>query len=508
MVPTAQIRILDADIIASVRDALQFLACYHPRDFLHAMGDAHAREEDGPARDALAQLLTNSRMAMLGRRPICQDTGLVDCFVRVGMDVRLEGSRSIQELIDEGVRQAYTDPENPLRASMVADPLFSRVNTKDNAPAIVHVDLVPGDTIDVRIMAKGGGGENKARFATLRPADDIEDWVVAQIESMGAGWCPPGVIGIGVGGSAEKAMLLAKEALFDPIDMGELRTSGPRNRQEELRLRLFERLNALGIGAQGLGGRTTVLDVKLREYPAHASAKPVALIPNCAAHRMVAFSLDGRGPAQLDPPRAEDWPDIAWAPDLSARRIDLDRMPEEEVESWRAGDRLLLSGALLTARDAAHKRLADLIARDEPLPQGLDFRGRAVYYVGPVDAIAGEAVGPAGPTTSTRMDPFTDMMLEHLGLRVMVGKAERSPSTVNSIRRQKAAYLTAVGGAGYLISKAIKSSRVVAFADLGMEAVHEFVVEDMPVIVAVDSDGTSLHVEGPRRWRNVSRIPA
>ncbi len=495
------------DFIQSVADALQFISYYHPLDFVRAVKAAWAREESPAAKDALAQILINSRMSAEGHRPICQDTGMVVAFVRAGMDARFDGGMSVQAMVDEGVRRAYTHPDNPLRASVLADPAGARRNTRDNTPAVVYVELVPGDGVDVRIAAKGGGSENKARFAVLNPSDSIVDWVLEQLPRMGAGWCPPGILGIGIGGSPEKALLMAKEALLDTIDIQELRARGPASRVEELRLELFDKANALGIGAQGLGGLTTVLDVKILDYPTHAASLPVGLIPNCAATRHIHFTLDGSGPARFTPPPLSEWPEVAWDGPAGSRRVNLDTLTRADIAGWRAGDRLLLSGRLLTGRDAAHKKIADLVARGEPLP--VDFHGRFIYYVGPVDAVGDEAVGPAGPTTATRMDKFTDLMLgESVGLIGMVGKSERGPEAIASIKAHGGVYCIAVGGAAYLVSKAIKAARVLAFPELGMEAIHEFVVEDMPVTVAVDSRGESVHETGPREWRmKIGRIP-
>jgi fumarate hydratase class I len=498
------------DLIDSVADALQYISYYHPRDYIRSLAQAYEREQSPAARDAIAQILTNSRMCAQGRRPICQDTGIVVVFLRIGMGVRWDGATmGIADMVNEGVRRAYLHPENKLRASILADPAGSRRNTRDNTPAVIHMELVPGDTLDVRIAAKGGGSENKAKFVMLNPSDSIVDWVVTALPAMGAGWCPPGMLGIGIGGSAEKAMVLAKEALMEPIDMHVLKARGPANRLEELRLQIYDQVNALGIGAQGLGGLTTVLDVKIRDYPTHAASLPVAVIPNCAATRHVHFVLDGRGPARLEPPRLEDYPDVHWTPATQARRVDLAKVTRQEIASWKPGETLLLSGKLLTGRDAAHRRIQELIETGRGLPAGVDFRNRFIYYVGPVDPVAGEVVGPAGPTTATRMDKFTDLMLEKTGLLGMIGKAERGPAAIESIRRHKAVYLIAVGGAAYLVSKAIKSSRVVAFADLGMEAIYEFEVQDMPVTVAVDVDGNSIHQSGPAEWRaRIGKIPA
>ena len=495
------------DLIASVADALQYISYYHPVDYIEALGEAYAAEASPAAKDAIAQILTNSRLCAEGHRPICQDTGIVVAFVKVGMDARFEGATmSVADMINEGVRRADHHPDNPLRASIRADPAGRRANTKDNTPAVVHFDLVPGDTVDVRIAAKGGGSENKSKFTMLNPSDSIVEWVMKTVPTMGAGWCPPGMLGIGIGGSAEKAMVLAKEALMEPIDIHELRKRGPANRIEELRLELMDKVNALGIGAQGLGGLATVLDVKILDYPTHAASLPVAMIPNCAATRHAHFTLDGSGAAKLEPPDLSRWPDVHWTPSPDARRVSLDTLTPAEVASWRPGERLLLSGKMLTGRDAAHKRIVEMIERGHPLP--VDFRNRVIYYVGPVDPVRDEVVGPAGPTPSTRMDKFTETMLARTGLVAMVGKAERGPVAIEAIRRHKAAYLMAVGGAAYLVAKAIRASRVVAFADLGMEAIYEFDVRDMPVTVAVDASGTSVHETGPREWRaRIGRIP-
>jgi len=488
------------DLIASVADALQYISYYHPPDYIRALGRAYELEQSPAARDAIAQILTNSRMCAEGRRPICQDTGIVVVFAKVGMDLRWDAQMSFEDMINEGVRRAYLHPDNKLRASIVADPNFTRRNTRDNTPAVIHTQLVAGDELEITVAAKGGGSENKSKFVMLNPSDSLVDWVLRTVPLMGAGWCPPGMLGIGIGGSAEKAMLLAKEALMEPIDMTELKARGPQSKTEELRIELYEKVNALGIGAQGLGGLSTVLDVKVLEYPTHAASKPIAMIPNCAATRHVHFTLDGSGPAELVPPKLADWPKIDWAPAANARRVNLDGLTRAEVESWKPGEQLLLSGRMLTGRDAAHKRIADLFANGEGLPPGVDFRNRVIYYVGPVDPVRGEVVGPAGPTTATRMDKFTELMLARTGLIAMVGKAERGPAGVEAIRKHRAAYLMAVGGAAYLVSKAIKASRVVAFEDLGMEAIYEFTVEDMPVTVAVDANGTSVHQTGPAEW--------
>ncbi|HWS13464.1 MAG TPA: fumarate hydratase [Rhodocyclaceae bacterium] len=500
--------IAQEDFIQSVADALQFISYYHPADYIRNLARAYDLEESPAAKDAIAQILINSRMCAEGHRPICQDTGIVNVFLRIGMNVRWEATLSIQEMCDEGARRAYLHPDNKLRASILADPAGARRNTRDNTPAVVHMTLVPGDTVEVDVAAKGGGSENKSKFVMLNPSDSIVDWVMKTVPTMGAGWCPPGMLGIGIGGTAEKAMLMAKEVLMEPIDMQELIARGPASRAEELRIELYEKVNALGIGAQGLGGLTTVLDVKVKDYPTHAASKPVAIIPNCAATRHVHFTLDGSGPARLDPPALENWPQIAWEAGANSRRVQLDTLTKADIASWQPGETLLLNGRILTGRDAAHKRIADLLGRGEPLPDGLDFHGRFIYYVGPVDPVHGEVVGPAGPTTATRMDKFTDMMLEQTGLFGMIGKAERGPATIESIRKHGAAYLIATGGAAYLVSKAIRAARVVAFPELGMEAVYEFEIVDMPVTVAVDARGQSVHQTGPALWRaRIAGIP-
>jgi fumarate hydratase class I len=492
--------IREDDFIQSVADALQFISYYHPLDYIEHLGRAYEREQSPAARDAIAQILTNSRMCAEGRRPICQDTGIVNVFLKVGMNVRWDAKRSLADMVNEGVRRAYDHPDNKLRASVVDDPLFARKNTRDNSPAVLHVELVPGDEVDVCVAAKGGGSENKSKFVMLNPSDSIVDWVLKTVPTMGAGWCPPGMLGIGVGGTAEKAMLMAKESLMEPIDMHELLERGPQSKADELRIELYEKVNALGIGAQGLGGLTTVLDVKLKLYPTHAASKPVAMIPNCAATRHAHFVLDGSGPVVLEPPSLDKWPKVTWSAGADSRRVDLDTLTREEVGRWKPGETLLLNGKMLTGRDAAHKRIADLFASGQGLPPGVDFTNRVIYYVGPVDPVRDEVVGPAGPTTATRMDKFTDMMLERTGLIAMVGKAERGPVAIESIRKHKAAYLMAVGGAAYLVSKAIRSARVVAFGDLGMEAIYEFDVKDMPVTVAVDAAGISVHNTAPAQW--------
>ena len=490
------------DLIESVAAALQYISYYHPSDYIQHLARAYDIEQSPAAKDAIAQILTNSRMCAEGKRPICQDTGIVNVFLKIGMDVRFEGFKgSIADAINEGVRRGYDNPENKLRASIVADPLFERKNTKDNTPAVIHMEVVPGNTVDVQVAAKGGGSENKSKFVMLNPSDSVIDWVMKTVPTMGAGWCPPGMLGIGIGGTAEKAMLMAKQVLMEDIDMYDLLKRGPQNKTEELRIELFQRVNALGIGAQGLGGLTTVLDVKIMMHPTHAASKPVAMIPNCAATRHGHFVLDGSGPAYMEPPSLSDWPDVNWVADTEkSKRINLDTLTKEEVAAWTPGQTLLLNGKMLTGRDAAHKRIQDMLAKGEKLP--VDFTNRVIYYVGPVDPVRDEAVGPAGPTTATRMDKFTDMMLEKTGLISMIGKAERGPVAIESIKKHQSAYLMAVGGAAYLVSKAIKTAKVVGFADLGMEAIYEFDVTDMPVTVAVDSKGTSVHNTGPKEWQD------
>jgi len=487
------------DFISSIADALQYISYYHPKDYLAHLARAYEREQSPAARDAIAQILTNSRMCAEGRRPICQDTGIVNVYLKIGMDAHWDGFKgSIADAVNEGVRRAYTHPDNPLRSSVLADPLFTRKNTKDNSPAVVHMEVVPGDKVEVTVAAKGGGSEAKSKFAMLNPSDSVVEWVLKTVPTMGAGWCPPGLLGIGVGGTAEKAMMMAKEVLMEPLDMHELLARGPRSNIEELRVELYTRINALGIGAQGLGGLSTVLDVKIRDYPTHAANKPIAMIPNCAATRHAHFVLDGSGAVALDPPSLEDWPKITWAPATSAKRINLDSLTPAQVTAWKPGDTLLVSGKMLTGRDAAHQRLQEMLAKGEKLP--VDFTNRVIYYVGPVDPVRDEVVGPAGPTTASRMDKFTEMMLAKTGLIGMIGKAERGPVAIEAIRKHKAAYLVAVGGAAYLVAKAIRKSSVVAFADLGMEAIYEFEVKDMPVTVAVDSNGNSVHQTGPAEW--------
>ena len=495
------------DLIQSIADAFQYISYYHPVDYIKALGEAYEREESPAAKDAIAQVITNSRMCAEGHRPICQDTGIALVFIKVGMNVRWEAKLSVQEMIDEGVRRAYTNPDNPLRASVLADPAGARRNTKDNTPAVVHYEIVPGDHVEVICAAKGGGSEAKSKFAMLNPSDDLVEWVLKMVPAMGAGWCPPGILGLGIGGTPEKAMLLAKEAIMAPVNIHELmdkaeayKKSGEKlTRAEELRLELYDKVNSLGIGAQGLGGLTTVLDIKVLDYPCHAANLPVALIPNCAATRHVHFHLDGTGPAHLEPPNLADWPAVTWTADTkSATSVNLDTLTREQVAAWKPGQKLLLNGKMLTGRDAAHKRIQDMLARGEKLP--VDFTNRIIYYVGPVDPVRDEVVGPAGPTTSTRMDKFVRMMLEQTGLIAMVGKSERGPAAIEAIKDNKSAYLMAVGGSAYLVAKTIKSAKVLGFADLGMEAIYEFEVKDMPVTVAVDSNGISVHQTGPHEW--------
>ncbi|WP_411991270.1 fumarate hydratase [Agarivorans sp. DSG3-1] len=489
------------DFIDSVAESLQFISYYHPIDFVTAMAEAYEKEQSVAAKDAIAQILINSRMCAQGLRPICQDTGIITAFVKVGMNVQWESDLTVQEMVDEGVRRAYTNPDNPLRASIVADPNGARKNTKDNTPAVVHIDLVAGDKVEIMVAAKGGGSENKSKMVMLNPSDSVAEWVLKTLPTMGAGWCPPGMVGIGIGGTAEKAAVMAKESLMDPVDIQDLIAKGAENADEELRLELMDGINKLGIGAQGLGGLTTVLDVKVKSCPTHAASKPVVMIPNCAATRHAHFHLDGSGPAVLTPPKLEDWPEITWDVGDNVRRVDVNKVTKEDIASWKMGETVLLNGKILTGRDAAHKRIKEYLEQGKPFPNGVDFNGRFIYYVGPVDAVGDEAVGPAGPTTSTRMDKFTDMMLEEAGLLGMIGKAERGPATVDAIAKHQSVYLMAVGGAAYLVSKAIKKAKVVAFEDLGMEAIYEFEVEDMPVTVAVDSDGNSAHQQGPAIWK-------
>lgn len=490
------------DFIDSIQDSLQFISYYHPLDYVQAVEQAYLKEESQAAKDAMAQILINSRMSAEGKRPLCQDTGIVTCFVKIGMAVQWDKTdMTVQQMVDEGTRRAYLDPANPLRASIVSDPAGARKNTKDNTPSVVHIDMVEGEKIEVMIAAKGGGSENKSKMVMLNPSDSIADWVEKTLPTMGAGWCPPGMLGIGIGGTAEKAAVLAKESLMDPVDIQDLMERGAQTTEEKLRLEIFDRVNKLGIGAQGLGGLTTVVDIKIKSVPTHAASKPVAMIPNCAATRHAHFYLDGSGPAELKAPKLEDWPEVTWEVGENTRRVNLDELTKKDIQEWKMGETVLLSGKLLTGRDAAHKRIQTMLNNGEGLPEGVDFDNRFIYYVGPVDAVGDEAVGPAGPTTATRMDKFTDMMLEETGLIGMIGKAERGPATVASIAKNNSVYLMAVGGAAYLVSKAIKKARVVAFEDLGMEAIYEFEVEDMPVTVAVDSTGSNAHADGPAIWK-------
>ncbi len=490
------------DFIESIEDSLQFISYYHPLDYVKAVEQAYLKEESQAAKDAMAQILINSRMSAEGKRPLCQDTGIVTCFVKIGMDVTWDKTdMTVQEMVDEGTRRAYLNPDNPLRASIVADPAGARKNTKDNTPSVVHIDMVAGDKVEVMIAAKGGGSENKSKMVMLNPSDDIAEWVVKTLPTMGAGWCPPGMLGIGIGGTAEKAAVLAKESLMDPVDIQELIERGPETTDEKLRVDIFNKVNQLGIGAQGLGGLTTVVDVKIKSLPTHAASKPIAMIPNCAATRHAHFTLDGSGPAELKAPKLEEWPEVTWEVGENTRRVNMDTLTKEDILDWKVGETVLLSGKMLTGRDAAHKRIQTMLESGEGLPDGVDLTNKFIYYVGPVDAVGDEVVGPAGPTTATRMDKFTEMMLAQTGLLGMIGKAERGPATVESIANHKSVYLMAVGGAAYLVSKAIKKARVVAFEDLGMEAIYEFEVEDMPVTVAVDSTGSNAHETGPAIWK-------
>jgi fumarate hydratase, class I len=492
------VTIREEDLIESVADALQYISYFHPMDYIRALGEAYEAEQGPAAKDAIAQILTNSRMCAEGHRPLCQDTGIVNVFIEWGQNCRLESSRSLQDVVDDGVRRAYGHPENKLRASVLADPAFTRRNTKDNTPCVLSVSMVTGSKVSVDVAAKGGGSENKSKFKMMNPSDSIVDWVIEMLPQMGAGWCPPGMLGIGIGGTAEHCVKLAKQSLMEPIDMGQLKARGPQNDIEAMRIEIFDKVNALGIGAQGLGGLSTILDVKILDWPCHAAGKPVAMIPNCAATRHAHFTLDGSGPSFLETPKLDDWPQVNWTPDKAAKRVNLDTLTAEEVQGWKQGDRLLLGGRMLTGRDAAHKRIKDMLAKGEALP--VDFKGRVIYYVGPVDPVRDEVVGPAGPTTATRMDSFSDMMLD-LGLLASVGKSERGPAATESIARHKSAYLMAVGGAAYLVARAIKKAEVIAFADLGMEAIYEFTVEDMPVTVAVDSEGRNVHKLAPPLWQ-------
>ncbi len=503
------IPIKQEDLIKSIADALQFISYYHPKDYIQALGAAYEMEQSAAAKDAIAQILYNSRLCAEGHRPICQDTGIVVVFLDIGMDVQWDCQMNLDDMVNEGVRRAYLHPDNILRASVLADPAGARKNTRDNTPAVIHTRLVPGNTVHIKIAAKGGGSENKAKFAALNPSSDLVGWILKSVSEMGAGWCPPGIMGIGIGGTPEKAMLLAKESLLEPVNIQDLIKKSEQgnklSRPEELRLELYEKINALGVGAQGLGGLTTVVDVKVLDYPTHAASLPVAIIPNCAATRHTHFTLDGSGPVELTPPKLEDWPAVTWSASPESKHVNLDTITPEEVKSWKPGERLLLNGKLLTGRDAAHKRIVDTLARGEALPEGVNFKNRFIYYVGPVDAVAGESVGPAGPTTSTRMDKYTETMLAETGLIGMVGKAERGPAAIEAIKKHQAVYLTAVGGAAYLISKAIEKSTVIAYEELGMEAIYEFEVKDMPVTVGVDVHGESVHTTGPAKWSKLIR---
>ncbi len=489
------------DVIDSVADALQFISYYHPLDFVQAIHQAYEKEQNPAAKDAMAQILINSRMCALGHRPICQDTGIVTVFLKIGMNVQWDAGMSVADMVNAGVRRAYLHPDNILRASILDDPAGARQNTKDNTPAVIHMEVVEGDTVDVQVAAKGGGSENKSKMVMLNPSDSIVDWVVKTLPTMGAGWCPPGMLGIGIGGTAEKAAVMAKEVLMDPIDIQELRERGPANRVEELRLEIMEAVNKLGIGAQGLGGLTTVVDVKIKDYPTHAASLPVAMIPNCAATRHAHFVLDGSGPALQTPPNVDDWPDITWQAGENVKRVNLDTVTRQAAALWQPGDTLLLSGKMLTGRDAAHRKLQELIESGAGLPADVDFKGKFIYYVGSVDSVRDEVMGPAGPTTATRMDKFTDLILEHTGLIGMIGKAERGPTGIAAIKKHGATYLMAVGGAAYLVSKAITGAKVVAFPELGMEAIYQFEVNEMPVTVAVDARGESVHETGPALWK-------
>ena len=494
------------DFIQSIADAFQFISFYHPVDFITAMGKAYEAEASPAAKNAIAQILMNSRMSAEGHRPVCQDTGIAVVFLKIGMNVRWEATMSVQEMVDEGVRRAYTDKDNPLRASVLTDPDGARKNTRDNSPAVVHMEVVPGDRVEVKLAAKGGGSESKSRFAVLNPSDDVVEWILGQIPTMGGDWCPPGMLGVGIGGTPEKAMVLAKESLMAHIDINELKRRGAKNRAEELRLELFEKVNSLGIGAQGLGGLATVLDVKVLDYPTHAVMKPVAIVPNCAATRHLEFHLDGSGPARFEAPSLDHWPKLNVDLAAGAKRVDLEKLTKAETATWKAGDRLLLTGKILTGRDAAHKRLSDLMAKGEKLP--VNLTNRLIYYVGPVDAVRDEVVGPAGPTTSRRMDKFMDVMLGKTGMLGSIGKSERGSYAVKVIKQYKGVHLIAIGGAAYLVAKAIRGAKVLAFKDLGMEAIHEFEVKDMPVTVAVDTTGNAVHTTGPAEWRaKIGKIP-
>lgn len=489
------------DFISSVADALQFISYYHPLDFVQGVHEAYLKEENPAAKDAMAQILINSRMCAEGKRPLCQDTGIVTVFLKVGMNVTWDAEMNVTDMVNEGVRRAYMHPDNVLRASILADPAGKRQNTKDNTPAVIHYEIVDGDEVEVHVAAKGGGSENKSKMVMLNPSDSIVDWIVKTVPTMGAGWCPPGMLGIGIGGTAEKAAVMAKESLMDPIDIHELRERGPQNRVEELRLEIMDAVNELGIGAQGLGGLTTVLDIKIKDYPTHAASLPVCMIPNCAATRHTHFTLNGSGPAVLTPPSLDDWPDVTFEVGSNTRRVNLDEITPEAVKEWKVGETILLNGKMLTGRDAAHKKMVEMLNNGEELP--VDLKGRFIYYVGPVDPVRDEVVGPAGPTTSTRMDKFTRQIIESTGLLGMIGKSERGPVAIDAIKDNEAVYLMAVGGAAYLVSKAITNAEVLAFPELGMEAIYEFEVKDMPVTVAVDTSGESVHTTGPAKWKEI-----
>ncbi len=489
------------DFISSVADALQFISYYHPIDFVKGVHEAYLKEENSAAKDAMAQILINSRMCAEGKRPICQDTGIVTVFLKVGMNVQWDAKMNVTDMVNEGVRQAYMNPDNVLRASILADPAGKRQNTKDNTPAVIHYEIVEGDEVEVHVAAKGGGSENKSKMVMLNPSDSIVDWIVKTVPTMGAGWCPPGMLGIGIGGTAEKAAVMAKESLMDPIDIHELRERGPQNRVEELRLEIMDAVNDLGIGAQGLGGLTTIMDVKIMDYPTHAASLPVCMIPNCAATRHTHFTLNGTGPAVLTPPSLDDWPEVTFEVGETTRRVNLDEITPEAVKEWKVGETVLLNGKMLTGRDAAHKRMIEMLVNGEELP--VELKGRFIYYVGPVDPVEGEVVGPAGPTTATRMDKFTRQILESTGLLGMIGKSERGPIAIEAIKDNEAVYLMAVGGAAYLVSKAITDAKVLAFPEMGMEAIYEFEVKDMPVTVAVDTSGESVHTTGPAKWKDI-----
>jgi len=494
-------KITENDIRQSVADAIQYISYYHPEDFVKGMVTAYEKEEGEAAKNAIGQILINSKMCAMGHRPLCQDTGSVNVFVKVGLNADLELVKELEDVINEGVALGYKDPTNTLRYSIVSDPAGARTNTKNNTPAVIHMSVNNSDTIDITVAAKGGGSENKSKFAVLNPSDSIYDWVMENARNMGAGWCPPGIIGIGIGGNPEKSMLLAKESLMGQVDIYELKERGPKNALEELRLKLFEDINKIGTGAQGLGGLTTVLDVKILDYPCHAASLPVAMIPNCAATRHIHFELKGDGPAVFKKPDLDIWPDIELPMD-TIKRVNIEDLTKENLSQFKSGDTLLLSGKILTARDAAHKRIVEYKNEGKALPNGVELKDRFIYYVGPVDPVGKEAVGPAGPTTSTRMDKFTQDMME-IGIMGMIGKAERKQPTIDLIKKYKSTYLIATGGAAYLISQSIKEAKIVAFEDMGMEAIYEFEIKDMPVTVAVDTEGTSIHTTGPAQFRTI-----